>query len=295
MIKLKNEAECLIAQQIAALRRQIVDALVVKEDFAFIGPVEDAKQVQQRTLARTGGADDAQEFALLDLQIEAAQHLRFNGVLAVGLLQSERRQDRHGFLHGSHLPSCDYSYRSARTGCSSAARSAGKMLNSTAMLTAPMLINTTVNGCKSVGMSFEIVNVAREYLLPGKQRQAVFDRVNVDGYRHAENCADAGANHSKQQAVTEEDFEDAPLRSAERFENTNIARLFDHDHRKNGKDAEARHADDHKEQHVEDAAFHGDGGQQRPLQILPGIDLNARRRSAAADAPSRTSRLYRNP
>ena len=55
-----------------------------------------------------------------------------------------------------------------------------------------------------------------------------------------------------------------------------MSRVFlDYNHRKNCEDAKARHANDHKKQHVEDAAFHADGGQQRPLEILPCVDLNA--------------------
>ena len=182
VVKLENEAECLVAQQVASLRRQVVDALAVEKDFAFVGPVEDAEQVQQRTLAGAGGADDAEEFALLYFQVEAAQHFRLDGVLAIGLLQRRPPTTPARLLAWVVSPYClfptsrerkravipcgrlcsrlvnglfAYSYRSARTGWSSAARSAGKMLNSTAIPTAPMLIKITVNGCKSVGISLK--------------------------------------------------------------------------------------------------------------------------------------------
>ena len=90
VVELEDEAERLVAQLIAALRRQVVDASAVEEDFALVGPVEGAEQVQQRALAGAGGADDAEELARLDLQIEAAQHFRLDGVLAVGLVQLDR-------------------------------------------------------------------------------------------------------------------------------------------------------------------------------------------------------------
>ena len=86
VVELEDEAEGLVAQLVAAARRQVVDALAVEMDLALVGPVEDAEQVQQRALAGAGGADDAQELARMHLQVEAAQHFRLDGVLAVGLL-----------------------------------------------------------------------------------------------------------------------------------------------------------------------------------------------------------------
>ena len=50
------------------------------------------------------------------------------------------------------LASILYSYRSARTGFSKAARNAGMMLNTTAMVTAPIFTSTTVHVWMSVGM-----------------------------------------------------------------------------------------------------------------------------------------------
>ena len=52
-------------------------------------------------------------------------------------------------------PVCSYSYRNARTGCSIAARRAGKTLNTTAMATAPRLTRMTLQAWMSVGISLK--------------------------------------------------------------------------------------------------------------------------------------------
>ena len=70
---------------------QVVDAPAVEQDRAVVGRVERAEQVQQRALARPGRADDREELAVLDLEVDAAQHRDHVLALAVGLVQLDRR------------------------------------------------------------------------------------------------------------------------------------------------------------------------------------------------------------
>src|SRR5262245_19509162 len=96
MIKLEDEAEGAIAQDVAGARRQAVDASPVEADRPLIRLVEGAHQVQQRALARARRADNREELAIAHLELDALQHLHLDGVLAVGLLQS---------LNGEHFHS----------------------------------------------------------------------------------------------------------------------------------------------------------------------------------------------
>ena len=53
-------------------------------------------------------------------------------------------------------------------------------------------------------------------------------------------------------------------RCAERFENSDVARLFHDDHEEDRQNAEAGDGDDQEQQNVEHGLFHLHGGQQRP-------------------------------
>ena len=61
-------------------------------DFALIGRVERAQQVQQRALARAALADDRQELARPNAQTHAAEHGHFDRAFAVALVQVDGRQ-----------------------------------------------------------------------------------------------------------------------------------------------------------------------------------------------------------
>src|SRR6516162_9105113 len=50
VVELEDETESLVAQGIAPLGRQIIDAFSVQPDRSFIGPVDSSQQVQERTL-----------------------------------------------------------------------------------------------------------------------------------------------------------------------------------------------------------------------------------------------------
>ena len=63
VIELEDHAELAVPQRVAGRGRQIVDPPAVVVDFALVGRVERAQQVQQRALARAALADDRQELA----------------------------------------------------------------------------------------------------------------------------------------------------------------------------------------------------------------------------------------
>ena len=160
-------------------RRQVVDAAAVETDFAGVGRVERAQQVQQRALARAALADDRQKLAAADFQIDSAQHGNFDPALAVAFLEADGRQ-----LHGArpvggprrrrHRASVSAlagrplgSHARVRRriavfealliaqglhGMQTAARRAGRMLATTAIAIAPATIQATVNGSTIVGI-----------------------------------------------------------------------------------------------------------------------------------------------
>ena len=63
VIELEDHAELAVAQAVAGRGRQVVDPLAGVIDFALVGRIERAQQVQQRALARAALADDGQELA----------------------------------------------------------------------------------------------------------------------------------------------------------------------------------------------------------------------------------------
>ena len=74
MIELEDHAEVSVAQDVAAGGRQVVDAIAFEANFAGVGRVERREQVQQRALAAAAGADDGDELALVNRELDALQH-----------------------------------------------------------------------------------------------------------------------------------------------------------------------------------------------------------------------------
>src|SRR5207245_1629769 len=99
MVKLKNEAELPVTQPVAPLRRQVVDALVVQPDLAFVRGIDGAEQMEQGALARAGRAHDAEKLAGIDFQIESLEHRHLDGVAAISLMQIGRGQNRSRIRH----------------------------------------------------------------------------------------------------------------------------------------------------------------------------------------------------
>ena len=64
----------------------------VEPDRARVGRVEQAEDVQQRALARPARPDDRDELAVLDLEVDPAEHRDLVLPLAVALRQPDRRE-----------------------------------------------------------------------------------------------------------------------------------------------------------------------------------------------------------
>ena len=92
VVELEDHAEVGVPQGVAGLGRKVVDPLPAVIDFALVGRVERAQQVQERALARAALPDDRQKLALADAQAHAPEHRHFDRALAVALVQVDRQQ-----------------------------------------------------------------------------------------------------------------------------------------------------------------------------------------------------------
>src|SRR4051812_17311534 len=61
MVELKNETKRAVAQRVAIQAGQVVNAPAVETDFAGVGLVERAQQMQERRFATAGSAHDAEK------------------------------------------------------------------------------------------------------------------------------------------------------------------------------------------------------------------------------------------
>jgi hypothetical protein len=97
VIELEDETDV-----VAAPRRQLpgahrVDALPVDVNLTAAGRIQSADQVEQRRLARTRWAHQRDEVALVDVQVDAVQHLDLFRAALVGLGEvANADQCRHG-------------------------------------------------------------------------------------------------------------------------------------------------------------------------------------------------------
>src|SRR5262249_4635189 len=91
-----------------------------EDDFALIGQVEPAKQVEQRALAGAGRAAQSQNFAASHREMDAEEHPELAPADGVRLEQLARfdewrRRPRGGWLtHGAELPQGEDGRRSTR-------------------------------------------------------------------------------------------------------------------------------------------------------------------------------------
>ena len=88
--ELKDEADLAAAQQRPGRLAELVDPAPAEMDLAGGGPVEPAEQVQQGRLAAARGPHDADELALGDRQVDAAQRRDRDAVGFVGPLETGR-------------------------------------------------------------------------------------------------------------------------------------------------------------------------------------------------------------
>ena len=86
VIALEDEADVLLLQPHAVLRRQLVHRLVEQPVLAGPGAVVHAHDVQQRALAGARRAHDRHELALLDVDVDAAQDEGLRQAVPVALL-----------------------------------------------------------------------------------------------------------------------------------------------------------------------------------------------------------------
>jgi hypothetical protein len=70
------------------------DLLAVEDDAAFARRVHEAEDVHERRLARARGAEDGDEFALLEIQIHAVQSMDVLIAHAVGLAEAADGDER---------------------------------------------------------------------------------------------------------------------------------------------------------------------------------------------------------
>src|SRR5438270_9114822 len=87
MVALKNKTDIGLVQFIALLHIEFVDRLIEKIVFAAPGAVQHADDAEQRRLSRAGRPHERDEFALLNIDINSAQHEKFAAARLEGLLE----------------------------------------------------------------------------------------------------------------------------------------------------------------------------------------------------------------
>ena len=96
MVALKHEADVLLVQFGPLLRVQPVDRLFQEVVLAGPDAVVHAENVQQRRLARARRPHDGHEFAVLDVDVHAAEHVGASDAERVRLLEVAEC-DQHGY------------------------------------------------------------------------------------------------------------------------------------------------------------------------------------------------------
>src|SRR5262245_41497134 len=96
MIELEDESKRVDAQPVALGAGQVVDPPAIELNRPTVGLIERAEQVQERALARARSADDAQELAGLNVEVEPAQDRNDDLVAAVAFV--EIRRGEHSVL-----------------------------------------------------------------------------------------------------------------------------------------------------------------------------------------------------
>src|SRR5262249_48044775 len=95
---------------------------------------------------------------------------------------------------------------------------------------------------------------------------------NVLRYAHAQRGSEPSADDAQAEPVAEEYPHHAAVGSAERFQDADVASLFHDNHEENGQDTEPGDGDDQEKQHIEDAAFDANGGQNGALLLFPRLN-----------------------
>jgi hypothetical protein len=96
VIELKDHSELLVAEDVASARGEVVDAAATKVNFAGVGGVERAEQVQERAFAAAALANDGNESAFADLEIDALEDRDDELGFAVGFFEAGGGEERGG-------------------------------------------------------------------------------------------------------------------------------------------------------------------------------------------------------
>src|SRR5262249_41490624 len=97
----------------------------------------------------------------------------------------------------------------------------------------------------------KVINVPRKYVLAREPAQELFDFIDVSGHPKAQPGSQNGSNDSEQESIAEKDLHHSSVGSTQGLEDADIARLLHDDHREDGQDAEAGHADDQEQKNVQ--------------------------------------------
>ena len=87
MVELINKAELLITQLRFRRRRQFTHRLTAKNDIAGGRGIQPAQQVQQRTFAGAGAADNRHHFAFAHAEADIVQHVGLHGTFLIAFAQ----------------------------------------------------------------------------------------------------------------------------------------------------------------------------------------------------------------
>src|SRR5258708_31738996 len=94
VIALENEADVGLVQLVAFLDIEFVDRLIVKVVFAAPRAVEHADDAEQSGFSRAGRAHEGDEFALLNVQRDAAQHKKLAAASLENFLEISQLNQR---------------------------------------------------------------------------------------------------------------------------------------------------------------------------------------------------------
>ncbi len=93
MVQLEDETDLLPAQLGEITIRKPRDLARVEKNFARVGAIERAEEMQERALPRPRRSDDADDLALLNLEIDAPKYVDARGPEVVVLFQIARGDD----------------------------------------------------------------------------------------------------------------------------------------------------------------------------------------------------------
>ena len=104
MMKLIYKSKRGIAQCAERRLRQLADVLTLQRHAALRNVIQPAEQVQQRALARAGGADDGKRLAGVNIEVDAEQNRHLDFPLQIGFVQVTTREHQVIVIHSAMRP-----------------------------------------------------------------------------------------------------------------------------------------------------------------------------------------------